>query len=165
MADYSTIFRNNANSMNTRFKPVWSDWEIKELVIKESVALSAGTLLATEILSNTTTGKLVAGGAEQSAWANYVGILAQDILATDADYATSGKTRLVYVPCSVKAESEFQRTSGTLSSVDVWKTVEVSWSGTWLAVDTLWLWATIVKVITEDRGVCAINFTTVTETA
>jgi hypothetical protein len=111
MPDYSTIFTNQASSMNTRFRPINNDWEMKTQTIKESVALSAGTLLAREIVSNTTTGKLVAASAEQVAGGNYVGILIQDIKTTDADYATSGKQKMVAIPISVRALCEFQRTS------------------------------------------------------
>jgi hypothetical protein len=72
---------------------------------------------------------------------------------------------MVAIPISVRALCEFQRTSWTLTSVDVGKTVEVAGSGTGLAVDTPWLGATITQVLSADRGVCYINFTTVTETA
>ncbi len=162
---YSTIFPNTRSNLQVNFNPINNDWENQELVIKEWVALQAGTLLAREIVSNVTTGKLVAASAEATTGKNYVGILMEEIASTDADYSTSGKTKLVSVPTSIKAICEYRVHSWTASAAKVWSTVEIADSGKWLAVDTLWLGATITKHVSSTRGECQINFTALSDTA
>lgn len=75
--------------------------------IVASVAMEAGTALGVEIVTNTTTGNLKKMGTTGASGANFTGILAEPIVSTDADYATDGKLKGVWIPRTQTAEAEF----------------------------------------------------------
>lgn len=155
---YNGVFPNTKDNLYNNFTPIHSDYNAEYLAIKESVALQAGTLLCREIVSGQATGKLIAAWAEPIWGANIVGILWQEVLATDADYATEFKKKLVYTPRTSEARAEFTVISGTLSSASVGDTVEVASGARWLAVDTVGNGATITKYISATRWECKFNF-------
>tara|TARA_R110000851_G_scaffold40208_3_gene101571 strand:+ start:3613 stop:3882 length:270 start_codon:yes stop_codon:yes gene_type:complete len=83
------------------------NWKLTEYAVVASVALEEGTAMGIQITSNTTTGILVAMGAENALGADFIGILAEPIAATDVDYATAGKLKSINVPTSKFAEAVF----------------------------------------------------------
>lgn len=54
-----------------------------------SVAIAEGAAVAAQISSNDVTGNLTVSGAENATGADFIGILAEPIVATDDDYATA----------------------------------------------------------------------------
>jgi len=104
--------------------------------IVASVAMESGTALGVEITSNTTTGNLKKMGATGASGANFTGILAEAITSSDADYATAGKLKGVWVPRTPTAEAEFTVGAGTFTAVDLYKTVSFHSDSKSLAVDT-----------------------------
>ena len=103
-------------------------------------------------------------GVENAAGADFVGILAEPITSTDADYATAGKLKLVWIPKTREARSYFTVGAGTFTAADVGKTVEIHSDSKSLAVDTAGKGAKIVDYISSTRGVCTFNLP-LTETA
>lgn len=140
---------------NTKnFYPADELWALKQFPIKESVAITDGTLLAIEIVSNTTTGKLVKAGTENALGADIIGILAEPIATTDSDYATAFKMKSVWVPVSSISEAYFTVGTGTFTTADVFKTVEVHSDSKSLAVDTAGKGARISAYISATTGKC-----------
>lgn len=148
----------NDVNKTSNFYPITPElWKLTELPIVASVAMEQGTALWIEISSNTTTGRLKKMWVENALGADFVGILAETIATTDADYATAGKLKSVWVPLSTKAEAEFKVWAWTFTAVDVWKTVEFHSDSISLAVDTAWKGARITKFISSTRGVCRFD--------
>jgi len=83
------------------------NWKLTEYPIVASVELEEGTAMGIQIVSNTTTGILVAMGAENAAGADFIGLLAEPVTDTDVDYATAGKLKSINVPTSKFAEAVF----------------------------------------------------------
>ena len=130
-----------------------------------SVAIAQGTALEVEVSSNITTGELTFMGTESAAGTNFSGILMEPISATDADYATSGKLKLVAIPQSpMGSKAEFKDSAGTLTATLVNSMVEFADSGTTLASQTLGKGAIITKFISATRGECIFSVPN-TETA
>jgi len=99
-------------------------WKLVAMPFKASVAISDGAAIGIEIVGSTTTGNVTVMGVENVAGADFVGILADAIAATDSDYATAGKLKMVFVPNTPEAEAFFAVGAGTFTAVDVFKTVE-----------------------------------------
>jgi hypothetical protein len=83
-----------------------------------------------------------------------MGIMAEPIAATDADYATAGKLKGVRVPTTPYALAYFTVTAGTFAKDDVFKTVRFNANSLGLDVDTLGLGARIMGYISSTRGIC-----------
>ena len=155
----------NVPNVTSNFYPVSvQDWELKLMPFKASTALADGGAVGIEISGNTTTGNLTVMGLENAAGADFVGILAERIAATDADYATAGKLKAVLIPKSIYSEAFFTVTAGTFTAVDVFKTVEITSGSLGLSVDTAGKGARITEFLTSTRGKCKFNLPT-TETA
>ncbi len=126
---------------------VEKNWELKDLSVTESVAYEMGSALAAG------TGKLIAA---TNATTNFIGILANEVAATDDDYATEYKLKSVWVPKSPLAEATFTVGAGTFTVADVFKSVKFN-DLTGLAVDTAGIQARIMGYESSTRGVCIFN--------
>lgn len=113
--------------------------------MKESVAMEMGAFVYTDKAGEST----IITGTET----NKMGILAEAIAATDADYATSQKLKHVWVPLCKDATAEFTVGSGTFTTADVGKSVAFADSKS-LAVDTAGDDARITKYLSSTRGEC-----------
>jgi hypothetical protein len=122
---------------NTRnFVPVGEGWMMKPMRIKASVALEGGTALASEVVSSASTGYAIAMPATNANGQNFVGILAEPVLATDADYASANKYRNVYVPINKTVATAKATASATASLANVGRVVQFSNSGRSVAPTT-----------------------------
>ena len=140
------------------------DWKMKMLPFKASTAMEEGAAIWIEIDTNTTTWYVTLMGTENASGADFVGILAEPITATDDDYATAWKMKWVWIPQRKSAEAYFTVVNGTFTSVDVYKTVQIASTSLWLDVDTAWKGARITGYISSTRGTCNFDLPT-TETA
>lgn len=154
----------NSPNETSNFRPSDNKWEYKQLPFKASTAIEAGTAIAPEISSNTTTGYVTKLSTENATGADFVGILAEPITSDDSDYATAGKLKGVRVPKTPYAEAFFTVWAGTFTAVDVFKTVELHTDSKSLAVDTAGKWARIMEYISSTRGICRFSLPE-TETA
>lgn len=155
----------NTPNQSGYFLPADENRELKKYpFLASSSALSDGAAVGREISSNTTTGNLKVMGTENAAGFDFVGILAEPIATTDADYATAGKLKGVRVPKNALARAFFAVGAGTFSAVDVGKTVEITSGGLGLSVDIAGKGARIVEYISATKGICTFSMPT-TETA
>jgi hypothetical protein len=156
----------NTPNETGNFYPIDADKQrkMKKMPFAASAAMEEGAAIGIEISGNTTTGNVTLMGTEQAAGADFVGILAEPIVATDTDYATAGKLKGMRVPTSKEAEAEFTVVNGTFTAVDVWKTVQVASTSLGLDVDTVGKGARITGYKSSTRGVCKFDLPT-TETA
>ena len=137
-------------SVNLYFNPVQQQgrWELQKLPMIASVAMTEGGAVYavgdgthTKVTNSTT---------------KFRGILVEVIVATDDDYATSGKLKGVWVPKSPEALAEFAVGAGTFTVADEGKSVKFNdYQG--LAVDTAGIQAEIVKYKSSTRGTCRFN--------
>ena len=146
------------------FVPREGHWDFRALPFKASTVVAMGTAVGIEISSNTTTGYVTTMGTENATGADFKGICWQAVAATDPDYATAGKLKLVAIPLDDAALAEFAVISGTFTAADVFKTVEFAGTGTGLAVDTAGKGARIEGYLSATRGVCSFPMPS-TETA
>ncbi len=146
------------------FRPADDLWIETSMRVIPSVEIAQGAAVGWKITSNTTTGEITLMGVENAAGADFVGIMAEPIVSSDADYATSGKFKQVKVPTSIYSKAEFAVITGTFTAADVGKTVEFSSNSLGLAVDTAGKGARIVKYISSSRGLCTFPMPA-TETA
>ena len=139
-------------TLNLYFNPLWKvgRWTVEAVQMIASVAMVAGE--AIYAVGDGTHTKTAAG------LGNFKGILLEKIAATDADYATSKKLRLVAVPLSPDAEAQFAVGAGTFTNADVGKSVQCN-DSLGLAVDTAGTFARITKYLTSSRGVCSFSLT------
>ena len=154
---------NKPNETNN-FLPIQNEWVLEQRPMKASTAMEEGSAVSYEISANDVTGYLTLSGTENANWNDFVGILAEPIVATDDDYATAGKLKAVWVPMGINSKAEFTVWAGTFSAVDVGRTVEIHSDSKSLAVDTAWKWASIVGYISSTRWVCKFDLPR-TETA
>lgn len=154
----------NAPNQTRNFYPADNKWEMKAYPMKASTAMAEGAAIAIEISGNTTTGNHTLMGTENAAGADFVGILAEPITSSDADYATAGKLKLLWVPKTNVARSYFKVGAGTFTAADVGKTVEIHTDSVSLAVDTAGKGARIKEYISSTRGICEFSLPN-TETA
>lgn len=139
-----------ADTLNLYFKPLFKTgrWLLKRVPMIASVAIQAGQAIYA-----------VGDGTHTvvtNATANFKGIMMEDIVAADADYATSMKLKYVAVPLSPAAEAEFAVGAGTFTLADVGKSVKFN-DSLGLAVDTAGTQASIQKYLSSTRGVCKFN--------
>lgn len=147
----------NTPNNNKNFYPADWLWKMVELPFAASVAMEAGTAVATQIVSNTTTGNYTKTTATNANWANFAWILCEAIATTDADYATAGKRKSVWVPVIPAALAEFRVWAWTFTAVDVGKVVSFHSDSSSLAVDTAWNGAIIKWLISSTRGICSFE--------
>lgn len=132
-------------------------WENISLPIKESVAYAQGTAMAYEVSASATTGKLIAMPATNANGQNFVGILQEKVSATDADYATAFKRKVVAIPRFSYSRAKF--TAGTtLTAANVGRVVQFASSGTTLANTTNGLGAVIRDIIDTTNGIGICSF-------
>ena len=155
----------NKPNVSNQFLPYHAqDWKQELIPMKASVAMDIGDAIGRDISSNNVTGYSTIMGTENAAGFDFVGILAETIATTDADYATAAKLKTVLVPKHRNAKAYFTVGAGTFTAVDVGKTVEIHSDNKSLAVDTAGLGARITKYISSTRGVCEFSLPN-TETA
>ena len=154
----------NSPNKTSNFYPADDKWEMIMFPIKASTAMEEGVALSPEIVTNDVTGYLTKMGVENVVGSDFVGILAEAIVATDSDYATAGKLKGVWVPKSMTASAYFTVGAGTFTATDVFKTVELHSDSKSLAVDTKGKGARIVEFISSTRGRCMFSLPQ-TETA
>lgn len=159
----ATVALNTPNKTQY-FRPADDLWVEKSFPFIASVAIPQGAAVGIKITSNTTTWELTLMGVENASGADFVGIMAEPIVSTDSDYATSLKMKQVKVPTSIYSTAEFTVGAWTFTTVDVFKTVEFHSDSLGLAVDTAGKGARIVKYISSTRGLCTFPMPA-TETA
>jgi len=159
MANLASSYNNLLN-----FVPIEGLWDFRLVPMKASTAIAQGTAVGIEIDTNDVTGYATKMGTENAAGADFIGILQEDIAATDDDYATAGKLKLVAIPMNQKSMAEFLVGAGTFTAVDVFRTVEFHSDSKSLAVDTAGKGARIEKYLSATRGVCSFPMPN-TETA
>lgn len=159
----ATVTLNTPNKTQY-FRPADDMWRTEYFRIKASTAIPQGAAVWIEISGNTTTGRLTLMGVENASGADFVGIMAEPIVSTDADYATADKIKAVKVPNSSYAKAEFAVGAWTFTSADIFKTVEFHSDSLWLAVDTAGKGARIVGYISSSRWLCTFPMPA-TETA
>lgn len=155
----------NAPNKTQYFYPaVLEERDLIEMPFKASTAMTEGAAIGIEISGNTTTGNVTLMWVENASGADFVGILAEPITATDADYATAGKLKAVWYPKTPYAKAFFAVGAGTFTAADVFKTVEFHSDSLWLAVDTAGKGARIRGYISASKGICDFSLPA-TETA
>ena len=148
----------NVPNVTTNFLPADKNWTIKLLPMKVSLAMVTWVAVTAETSGADVTGYYrtqVAIG--NIAGDDTMGILAEPIATTDADYATAGKLKAVYLPTTPEAECFFTVGAGTFTVADVGKTVALHSDFKSLAVDSVGLGATITEYISSTRGKCKFN--------
>lgn len=140
------------DTLNLYFNPIQKcgAWKIVKLPIVASVAMVAGAAV-----SNNQDGTHVLCSATTQ---NFAGILLEDIVAGDSDYATSRKLKSVAVPLRHDSEAEFKVGAGTFTgAADEGKAVKFN-DSKGLAVDTAGTdgaaHAVITKYLSATRGRC-----------
>lgn len=152
-------------NVTTNFLPLEAqNWKLEQMPFKASTAIAEGAAVGIEIDTNDVTGNLTLMGTENAAGADFVGIIAEGVAATDDDYATAGKLKGVWVPMNRQAEAEFSVGAGTFTAADVFRTVEFHSDSISLAVDTAGKGARISGYISSSRGKCKFDMPA-TETA
>lgn len=131
------------------FLPADGNWKLKKFPMIASVAIVEG---AGVFAVGDGTYSIVTGST-----ANFVGIMAQPIAATDADYATSLKLKAVWVPTNNQSTAFFTVGTGTFTTADVGKDVVFHTGGATLAVDTGGIQARITEYISSTKGKCQFN--------
>lgn len=88
---------NRANKTQN-FYPMEGEWIMKSFPMKASFAIADGSAVMTEVSASNPTGFVTAATTTMATGQNVVWILAEPIASTDADYATAGKMKQVWVP-------------------------------------------------------------------
>lgn len=154
-----------ASPNNLYFSPADDLWEFRALPMKASTAMTQGAAIGIEISGNTTTGNNTLMGVENANGADFQGILMEEITASDVDYATAGKLKLVAVPLHpTQSKSFFKVGTGTFTAADVNKTVEFGSDSLTANVDTPGKGLRITDYVTATQGKCTFPFAA-TETA
>ena len=102
----ATTTLNTPNKVQN-FRPADDSWETVLYPFKASTAIAQGAAVGIEIATNNVTGNLTLMGVQNASGADFVGIMAEPIVSTDADYATAGKLKAVKVPTSTKSKAYF----------------------------------------------------------
>jgi len=154
----------NTPNKTQNFLPIQNEWIIEQHPIKASTAMVEGAAIWIEISWNDVTGNLTLQGVENAAWADFVWILAEPIVATDTDYATAGKSKAVWVPMSINSKARFTVWAGTFTAADLYRTVQIASTSIALDVDTVGKGASIVGFESSTTGICKFDLPR-TETA
>lgn len=157
-----TLVNQPNNTQN--FYPADDNWELKQFPFVASTAIDEGCVVAPQITSNNVTGYLTKMGVENATGADFIGILAEPIKATDVDYAVAWKEKGVRVPKNKEALAYFKVGAGTFTKEDVFRTVEIHSDAKSLAVDTKGKGARIMEYIDSTHGICRFSLPE-TETA
>ena len=148
------------------FYPADQNWEFRRFKIKASVAYWVWIIIVPEVASNTSTWYyMIAASGVNTSGQNIQGILMEPTVATDDDYTSTNKYRLVAVPKSPLAKCFFKVWTWTFSQIDVGKVVALHSDFKSLAVDTAWIAATITDYISSTQWKCQLITTTVSQTA
>jgi hypothetical protein len=147
----------NTPNTTTAFVPVQGGWELRKIAMKASQAIADGCAVAVEVSGSSPTGYACLMPTTTSSGQNFVGILAEKIATTDADYATAGKLKSVWVPVDKTSEAVFTVGSGTFTAADVGRVCQFYSDSASLAVDTNGLGAIITKYISATKGQCSFN--------
>lgn len=147
----------NTPNNTQNFYPADDMWELREVPFEASVAIIEGAAVSPEIVTNNVTGNLTLMGTENATGSDFFGIMAEAVTADDADYATAGKFKSVWVPKSTYAKAFFKVGAGTFTAADVFKTVEIHSDSASLAVDTLGKGARILEYKSATQGVCRFS--------
>jgi hypothetical protein len=126
----------NTPNNTKNFVPVGEGWVMKQIRIKPSVAIADGTAIGVEVVSSATTGYAIAMPATNANGQNFIGILAEAVTASDADYASTTKTRSVFIPVNKAIATAKATTSATATSAVVGRVVQFSGSGATVAPTT-----------------------------
>ena len=105
----------NTPNKTQNFYPADDQWILTQLPFLASTAIAEGALVCIQISGNTTTGNYTLAGVENASGADIVGIIAEPIASTDADYATAGKMKACRVPRSMDAIANFTVGAGTFT--------------------------------------------------
>lgn len=142
---------------NQYFVPFDEEWIFRDIPMKASTAMALGVAIGVEISGNTTTGNSTLMPATNANGANFKGILAEPITASDSDYAVAGKLKKVAVPLTPESRAYFLVGAGTFTAADVNKTVSFHSDSASLAVDTAGAGASIDGYISSTKGICKFN--------
>ena len=159
----AVVLVNQPNNVQN-FYPADDNWELVQFPFKASTAIDEGTAVAPEITSNDVTGNVTKMWAENANGADFLGILAEPIKATDGDYAVAWKLKGVWVPKTIYAKAYFKVWAWTFTKADVFRTVEIHTDAKSLAVDTKGKWAKIMEYIDSTHWICRFSLPE-TETA
>lgn len=140
-------------NVTTNFLPSNGDgkWKMKQLPMIATVEIAEGA--AVYYVGDGTVTKATNSSA------NFAGILAQPIAATDSDYGTSMKKKAVWVPQAIDAEAEFKVGSGTFTTADIGKSADF-YDEVSVAVDTSSAkQVRITQYLSSTRGRCTFKQT------
>lgn len=143
------------NTLN--FVPLFGGWELRKIAMKASTAMTDGYAIGTEVSGSTTTWYSTLMPSTNTSGQNFVWILAEKISSTDADYATAGKLKLVWVPTDKASAAKFKVGAGTFTAVDIGKVVAFHSDSGSLAVDTAGAGAIIRGYINSSYGICTFD--------
>lgn len=129
----------------------------KLMPCKASTAFAVGAAMGVEISGNDVTGNITLLGTTNASGANFVGIMVEPVVSTDADYATAGKLKSMRVPTTPMAKAFFYVGAGTFTAADVFKVVNIHTDSLGLAVDTKGLGAVIEEYISSSKGICSFS--------
>lgn len=124
------------------------DWKLTQLPMIASVAIAEGA--AVNSVGDGTHSKVT------NSTTNFAGIMAEAILSTDSDFATSLKRKAVWIPRNSSAAAQFAVGAGTFTTADVGKSVKYN-DEVGLAVDTAGIQARITQFTSSSRGLCVFN--------
>lgn len=150
----------NANVPNNtqNFYPVnRGEWELRTFPFAASTAMSDGSAVAVQVTASNPTGNLILMPTSNTTGQNFVGILAEPIASTDADYATAGKLKGVWVPRTRSCEAYFKVGAGTFTAADVGRVCLFHTDSKSLNVDGNGLGARITGYISATKGTCVFD--------
>lgn len=144
---------------NTRnFYPVnRGEWELRTFPIAASTVMVDGAALAVQVSVSNPTGNLILTPTSNANGQNFIGIIAEPIASTDADYATAGKLKGVWVPRTRSCEAYFVVGAGTFTAADVGRTCLFHTDSKSLNVDGNGLGARITGFISSTQGTCSFD--------
>lgn len=147
----------NKPNTTSNFYPFDDLWRMVSVPMKASTAMVEGAAVAVEVSVSSPTGYATLAAATNTTGQNIIGILAEPIVSTDADYATAGKLKQVWIPTTTQAKAYFTVGAGTFTAADVGRVCSIHTDSKSLAVDTNGLGAEITDFISSTRGVCRFS--------
>lgn len=133
------------------------EWELRQLPMVASVAMTDGSAIATQVTASSPTGNNILMPATNTTGQNFRGILAEPIASTDPDFAVAGKLKGVWVPRTISCEAYFSVGAGTFTLADVGRVCSFHTDSKSLAVDTNGLGARITGYISATQGTCSFD--------
>ena len=127
------------------------EFVITDVQFEASVVIQEGTAIYRK---NDSTGRHT---ASTNATGNFVGVLKQEIAATDDDFATDLKIKQIVVPRGLRAEFEFTVGTGTLTTALIGDSVKLNADGRRVDVETAGTQFVITGVISTTRGTGYFN--------